>query len=106
MGGSDELKLIPLIVQDAATKQVLSLVYANSESIELMKKTGFVHRYSRQARAQMRKGETSGNFQKIISLDEDCDGMHCSRLLIKRKRACHAGAGLAFLRIGRLATGF
>ncbi len=97
MGGSDELKLIPLIVQDAATKQVLSLVYANSESIELMKKTGFVHRYSRQARAQMRKGETSGNFQKIISLDEDCDGDALLAVVNQEgSGACHAGGWSCF----------
>ncbi|MBI5635904.1 phosphoribosyl-ATP diphosphatase [Candidatus Micrarchaeota archaeon] len=89
--------LTPLIVQDGLTKQVLSLVYANKESVELMKKTGFVHRYSRQAGRQMRKGDSSGNFQKIISLSKDCDGDALLAVVEQQGTgACHAGGWSCF----------
>jgi len=66
-------KLLPLIVQDAKSKQVLSLFYANAESLRLMRKTGFVWRYSRRQEKQLMKGATSGNVQQLVSLAWDCD---------------------------------
>ena len=53
-------KIIPMIVQDANTLKVLSMFYANKESIKKMKETGFVYRYSRSKKRVMKKGEESG----------------------------------------------
>lgn len=83
-------KLVPLVVQDFETKQVLSLFYCNNESIKLMKKTGFVWRYSRSRKKLQQKGATSGNTQKIINLSKDCNGN--SMLAIVKQEgqgACH-----------------
>lgn len=83
-------KLLPLIVQDEETKQVLSLFYCNEESIKLMKETGYVWRYSRQYGKQMKKGATSGNTQKIISLEYDCDKDALLAIVRQEgKNACH-----------------
>ncbi len=83
-------ELIPLIVQDYETKQVLSLFYCNKEAISRMKKTGYVWRYSRRYGKVMKKGTTSGNFQKIRELKYDCDK---DALLVRVEQigngACH-----------------
>lgn len=68
-----EKSLIPLIVQDLETKQVLCLFYCNEDSIRLMRETGFVWRFSRRTGKQVKKGETSGNLQKLVKLTYDCD---------------------------------
>jgi len=90
-------ELMPLIVQDYETKQVLSLFYCNKEAISRMKKTGFVWRYSRRYGKVMKKGATSGNFQKIVDLKYDCDK---DALLTRVKQegdgACHTGKWSCF----------
>jgi phosphoribosyl-ATP pyrophosphohydrolase/phosphoribosyl-AMP cyclohydrolase len=90
-------ELIPLIVQDNETKQVLSLFYCNKEAISRMKKTGYVWRYSRRYRKLIKKGETSGNFQRIKQLEYDCDK---DALLVKVDQmgdgACHTGKWSCF----------
>ena len=70
---TERQKLLPLIVQDKETKQVLSLVYANEEAVKKIKETGFLWRYSRQFGKVMKKGETSGNVQKVERMLFDCD---------------------------------
>ena len=70
----DEQGLIPAIVQDHYTREVLTLAYMNAESLALSiaeKRTCF---YSRSRRCLWRKGETSGNTQRIVSITADCDG--------------------------------
>ncbi|MDP3741874.1 MAG: phosphoribosyl-ATP diphosphatase [Candidatus Micrarchaeota archaeon] len=90
-------KLIPLIVQDNETKQVLSLFYCNKKSIALMKKTGYVWRYSRQYKKQMQKGATSGNTQRIISLEYDCDrDAFLATVKQEGENACHTGKWSCF----------
>lgn len=89
--------LLPLIVQDEETKQVLSLFYCNEESVKLMKETGYVWRYSRQYGKQMKKGATSGNTQKIISLEYDCDNdALLATVKQEGKNACHTGKWSCF----------
>lgn len=88
----DEKSLMPLIVQDAGTKQVLSLYYCNSESIALMKESGFVWRYSRKQGKQMKVGASSGNVQNILSLTFDCDmDALLATVAPEGKSACHTG---------------
>ncbi len=92
----DEKGLIPAIVQDYYTKQVLTLAYMNAESLAITiaeKKTCF---YSRSRECLWRKGETSGNYQNVVSITADCD---CDALVIevvKDGPACHTGAESCF----------
>jgi phosphoribosyl-ATP pyrophosphohydrolase/phosphoribosyl-AMP cyclohydrolase len=92
----DDRGLIPAIVQDFHTKKVLMLAYMNKESIEISlkeKKTCF---YSRSRNELWRKGESSGNFQQIVSIDADCDGDTLLIEVIKNGPACHTGADSCF----------
>lgn len=75
MDSSNELNdgLIPAIIQDAETHQVLMLGYMNSESLKLTQKTGLVTFFSRSRQALWTKGETSGNFLHVVTIEPDCD---------------------------------
>lgn len=92
----DELKfdsngLIPAIVVDAATKQVLTLAYMNRESLTISMERGLTCFWSRSRQALWLKGETSGNYQHIVSITADCDK---DALVIKVEPdgpACHTG---------------
>lgn len=92
----DEKGLIPAIVTDANTKKVLTLAYMNKESLEISikeKKTCF---WSRSRGELWRKGETSGNYQHIVSITADCDGDALEVAVIKDGPACHTGADSCF----------
>jgi len=92
----DEKGLIPAVVQDFHTKKVLMLAYMNKESLEISlkeKKTCF---FSRSRNELWRKGESSGNYQQIVSLDTDCDGDTLLIEVIKDGPACHTGADSCF----------
>lgn len=92
----DEKGLIPAIVQDAVTKQVLTLAYMNRESLEISireEKTCF---FSRSRQQLWRKGETSGNFQHIVSITADCDGDALTVLVEPEGPACHTGETSCF----------
>ena len=88
--------LVPAIVQDVQTGQVLTLAYMNRESLQISiaeKRTCF---YSRSRQALWRKGETSGNTQEIVSITADCDS---DALLVRVRKAgpaCHTGAESCF----------
>ena len=69
----DEKGLIPAIVTDYYTKEVLTLAYMNRESLEITMKEGKTCFYSRSRQKLWRKGETSGNFQHVVSIMADCD---------------------------------
>lgn len=98
---SEELKyneqgLIPAIIQDADTKQVLMLAYMNEESFKKTLETGTTVFYSRSRQKLWQKGETSGNVQKVVSIYKDCDN---DTLLINVKQtgvACHTGSYTCF----------
>ncbi|MBE3553712.1 MAG: bifunctional phosphoribosyl-AMP cyclohydrolase/phosphoribosyl-ATP diphosphatase HisIE [Thermicanus sp.] len=92
----DEQGLIPAIVTDAVTKEVLTLAYMNRRSLEKTVETGETWFYSRSRRSLWHKGETSGNLQKVVSISLDCDG---DALLVKVRPAgpaCHTGEWSCF----------
>ena len=88
--------LIPAIVQDRWSKEVLTLAYMNRESLEISIREGRTCFFSRSRQTLWRKGETSGNVQRIASIRADCDG---DALVIEVDRdgpACHTGAESCF----------
>ena len=92
----DEKGLVPAIIQDAATNQVLMLAYMNSESLRLSLETGETYFYSRSRQELWHKGATSGHTQSIQEVAYDCDG---DTILLKVKQAgvaCHTGATTCF----------
>ena len=92
----DARGLIPAIVVDAQTGDVLTLAYMNAESLRISMEKGLTCFYSRSRECLWLKGETSGNFQHIVSITADCDG---DALLVKVRRdgpACHTGADSCF----------
>lgn len=92
----DEKGLIPAIVQDYYTKQVLTLAYMNRESLEISireRKTCF---FSRSRQELWRKGETSGNWQQIVSIYADCDADALVVEVVKEGPACHTGEESCF----------
>ena len=92
----DEKGLIPAIVQDHYTKQVLTLAYMNAESLAISIDEGYTCFWSRSRQELWRKGETSGNRQRIVSITADCDGDALVVEVIKDGPACHTGAESCF----------
>lgn len=90
--------LIPVIVQDAATKTVLMLAYANAEAVALTKDTGFAHYYSRSRQKLWKKGEESGHLQKVTDIRVDCDADCLLYLVEQTGCACHEGYFSCFFR--------
>lgn len=92
----DEQGLIPCIVQDFYTNEVLTLAYMNKESLELTLKDQAMTFYSRSRQELWRKGETSGNTQRLVELKADCDQDTLVAKVIKAGPACHTGAESCF----------
>lgn len=92
----DEKGLIPAIIQDHYTKQVLTLAYMNKESLGVTMLEGKTCFYSRSRNELWRKGETSGNFQKVVNITADCDGDALVIEVIKDGPACHTGEESCF----------
>ena len=92
----DEKGLIPAVVQDHYTKQVLTVAYMNRESLEITMKEGYTCFYSRSRQELWRKGETSGNTQKVVSITSDCDRDALVIEVIKNGPACHTGEESCF----------
>ena len=92
----DERGLIPAIVQDAATREVLTLAYMNRESLARTLETKQTWFWSRSRNELWHKGETSGNTQEVVSLALDCD--HDALIVLVRPAgpACHTGAVSCF----------
>lgn len=81
--------LIPAIVQDAETNEVLMMAYMNQESYDLTLQTGYTHFWSRSRQRLWKKGETSGHVQKVVAIQLDCDA---DTLLVRVRQegvACH-----------------
>jgi len=94
----DDKGLIPVITQDAATRQVLMLAYANEEAVQKTIETGLVHYFSRSRNALWLKGETSGHFQHVTDIRFDCD-MDALLILVRQEgAACHTGEKSCFYR--------
>ena len=92
----DDKGLIPAIVVDATTKKVLTLAYMNKESLEISIKEQKTCFFSRSRQELWRKGETSGNFQHIVSITADCDNDALVVLVNKDGPACHIGTDSCF----------
>jgi phosphoribosyl-AMP cyclohydrolase / phosphoribosyl-ATP pyrophosphohydrolase len=94
----DENGLVPCVVQDWATGEVLTLAYMNEESLERTRETGEVHLFSRTRGELWHKGETSGNTQRVRQLRYDCDGDALVALVEPAGPACHTGERSCFYR--------
>ena len=88
--------LIPAIVVDTNTKQVLTLAYMNRESLEISMREGCTCFWSRSRQELWRKGETSGNVQRVVSITADCDKDALVIDVVKSGPACHTGAESCF----------
>jgi phosphoribosyl-ATP pyrophosphohydrolase/phosphoribosyl-AMP cyclohydrolase len=92
----DERGLIPAIVQDARTREVLTLAYMNRDSLVRTIETGQTWFWSRSRNELWHKGETSGNTQNVVSLHSDCDNDAIVVLVSPAGPACHTGARSCF----------
>ena len=97
----DELKfdqngLIPAVVVDAITKKVLTVAYMNRESLKISMEKGLTCFYSRSRQELWLKGETSGNYQHIVSITADCDRDALTVVVEKEGPACHKGTDSCF----------
>ena len=92
----DDKGLIPAIVVDAITKKVLTLAYMNRESLEISMEKGLTCFYSRSRQELWLKGETSGNYQHIVSITADCDKDALTVVVEKDGPACHTGTDSCF----------
>ena len=98
----DELKfdenngLLPVIVQDVESGEVLMLAYANREALSLTIKTGMAHFWSRSRKKIWRKGEESGNIQYVKEIRIDCDGDAILYMVKPTGPACHTGERTCF----------
>jgi phosphoribosyl-AMP cyclohydrolase len=102
----DAQGLIPAVIQDAATKQVLTLCYLNRAALRKSLEAGTVHVFRRSQNRLMQKGETSGHIQRIREVRLDCEGKSLVLLVSQRVAACHAGYFTCYfrrLRGGRIA---
>ena len=94
----DASGLIPAIVQDAETKEVLTLAYMNAESLRLTLETGETVFWSRSRQELWHKGATSGNTQKVVEIKVDCDADALVVLVKPAGPACHTGERTCFFR--------
>jgi phosphoribosyl-ATP pyrophosphohydrolase/phosphoribosyl-AMP cyclohydrolase len=92
----DERGLVPVIVQDWHSGEVLTLAYANAEAVRRTRESGELHLYSRSRSEQWHKGATSGNTQAVRALRLDCDGDALLALVEPAGPACHTGERTCF----------
>ena len=92
----DEKGLIPAVVVDAESKNVLTVAYMNKESLEISIKEGKTCFWSRSRQELWRKGETSGNYQHIVKITADCDRDALTVMVKKDGPACHLGTDSCF----------
>ena len=94
----DDQGLVPAVIQDARTKEVLMVAYMNREAVEETLKARKTHFYSRSRRKMWLKGESSGHFQKVKRIALDCDG-DCLVVGVEQLGgACHTGYRTCFYR--------
>ena len=92
----DDAKLLPAIAQDSTTGEVLMLAWINRESLQLTLDTGYAIYWSRSRNSLWKKGETSGNLQKIIEIKFDCDADAVLFKVEQHGPACHTGQTSCF----------
>lgn len=90
--------LVPVIVQDTETKQILMFAYADKKAVELTKTTGYAHYFSRSRNKIWKKGEESGHLQKISDILIDCDNDTLLYIVEQTGCACHEGYKSCFFR--------
>lgn len=95
----DAQGLIPAVVQDYDTKKVLTVAYMNRESLDISMREGYTCFWSRSRQQLWRKGETSGNVQKIVTITTDCDCDALTIEVIKSGPACHTGTESCFTNV-------
>ncbi|MDX1813246.1 MAG: phosphoribosyl-AMP cyclohydrolase [Candidatus Bathyarchaeia archaeon] len=88
--------LIPVVVQDAVSKEVLMVAYANEEALEKTLRIGYAHYWSRSRKKLWMKGETSGHTQKIKRVVADCDFDTLLYVVEQKGPACHTGKYTCF----------
>ena len=92
----DERGLVPVVIQDWTTGEVLTLAFANAEAIARTRETGELHLWSRSRDELWHKGATSGNTQKVRALRIDCDGDALLAIVEPAGPACHTGERTCF----------
>lgn len=92
----DERGLVPVVAQDWESNSVLMLAYANKDTLLETVSTGRMVYFSRSRNERWLKGETSGNFQEIVSLSLDCDGDTVLAIVKSSGPACHNGSSTCF----------
>ena len=94
----DDRGLVPAVVQDAETKQVLMVAWMNEEALRLTMETGEAHFWSRSRKALWHKGATSSNIQRVREIRVDCDEDTLLLLVEPAGPACHTGEISCFYR--------
>jgi len=92
----DERGLVPVVVQDDASGEILMLAYANAEAVDLTLSTGELHLWSRSRAEIWHKGASSGNTQSLVALRLDCDGDALLAIVRPAGPACHTGERSCF----------
>ncbi len=90
--------LVPVVVQDAGTGDVLMVAYANDEAVRLTRETGYAHYFSRSRQRLWKKGEESGHLQRVHEILVDCDEDCLLYRVDQAGAACHTGYRSCFFR--------
>ena len=90
--------LVPVVTQDAKSRKVLMLAYANADAVRLTLETRYAHYWSRSRNKLWKKGEESGNVQRVQEVVVDCDGDTLLYIVDQSGPACHTGAETCFFR--------
>ncbi|MDD1655984.1 MAG: phosphoribosyl-AMP cyclohydrolase [Methanomicrobiales archaeon] len=90
--------LIPVVVVDHGSREVLMVAYANREAVDLTRSTGYAHYYSRSRRKIWKKGEESGHLQRVVRILVDCDEDTLLYEVEQQGAACHTGHYSCFYR--------
>src|SRR5262249_41110847 len=94
----DDRGLIPTVVQDAKTNQVLMVAWMNADALRLTEQTGEAHFWSRSRNEIWHKGATSGNIMRVLETRVDCDGDTLLLRVVPAGPACHTGETSCFFR--------
>ena len=90
--------LVPVVVVDSGTREVLMVAYADREALDLTRRTGFAHYYSRSRKKIWKKGEESGHLQRVVRVLVDCDEDTLLYEVEQEGVACHTGHRSCFYR--------
>lgn len=88
--------LVPVVAQDATSREVLMVAYANKQAVEATLETGYAHYWSRSRQELWKKGATSGHLQKVREIFVDCDNDTLLYVVDQTGPACHTGERSCF----------